>query len=115
VKNRNLFGVGQGVPKSTADRNTKGSLSFRKTLRVKVRRSGAKKPTIEILKGDDFHYETGTWRKRDRVIDKEKDLYHKTIRDRETGEILYECKEPLSKHQNRGSAKKKTKGNSKLS
>jgi len=43
----------------------------------------------------------------ERLIDRENDWYAETVTDPETGEIVHECKEPLSEHQGHGAAKKR--------
>lgn len=78
---------------------------FKKKLRLKVRRASKRKPSIEQIQGDDLQCDTGKWRNLIQVIDREKNLYHKVITDKETGEIIHECKEPLSQHQGHGDAK----------
>ena len=45
-----------------------------------------------------------------RVIDKYQNQYDKVITDQETGDIVYECHEPLTEHQGRGSARKHRSG-----
>ena len=40
-----------------------------------------------------------------RTIDKDNDRYIEMVVDMQTGEILHECHEPLSKHTNHGTAK----------
>jgi hypothetical protein len=40
-----------------------------------------------------------------RFIDRENNYYYEQVIDDETGEVLRECKEPLSEHVNRGHAK----------
>ncbi len=41
------------------------------------------------------------------IVDRVNDVYHKLIRDRRTGEVLYEGREPLSEHRDRGDAKRR--------
>lgn len=40
-----------------------------------------------------------------RLRDRDKDIYEETVTDLETGKIIHECKEPLSKHIGHGSDK----------
>lgn len=40
-----------------------------------------------------------------RTIDKDNDRYTEKVIDIQTGEVLHECDEPLSKHINHGTAK----------
>ncbi|MCX5977399.1 MAG: hypothetical protein NTV33_11415 [Coprothermobacterota bacterium] len=67
------------------------------------------KPFVEEVSGDDLHMENCRWMKLTRVIDREKNLYQESVVDPTTGEVVHECKEPLSKHQNHGNAKKRLK------
>ena len=69
-------------------------------------RSGKQKIKIEQLVGDDLHRDSGKWHKKVRVIDRENDRYFEKITDRETGDVIHHCDEPLSKHFGHGSAKK---------
>jgi hypothetical protein len=93
-------------------KKTEGSQSFHKKLKLVVRRAGKTKPCIEQILGDDFHRNSGKVRNLIRVIDKENDHYREFLTDKETGEILHECNEPLSKHQGHGAARIKQKNNS---
>ena len=45
--------------------------------------------------------------KKERLIDKDKNLYKETVIDPDTNEILHSCEEPLNKHISHGSAKPK--------
>jgi hypothetical protein len=82
-----------------------GSLRFRSQLGIKAKRPNEKRPFIEQRVGDDFHRATGTWRKLERVINRDTDTYHEVIRDADGNEIR-RCDEPLSAHRGRGSAKR---------
>ena len=42
-----------------------------------------------------------------REINRVEDTYLEEVKKKDTGEIVHRCEEPLSKHQGRGSAKKK--------
>ncbi len=42
------------------------------------------------------------------ILDRRKNNYHKVVTDPDTGEVLYECKEPLSEHRGHGSARDKS-------
>jgi hypothetical protein len=42
-----------------------------------------------------------------RLIDRERDVYYEHVEDAETGEVLRDCREPLSQHVGRGSARNK--------
>jgi hypothetical protein len=79
----------------------------RATLAAKLKRGGKGKPAVELKQGDDFHHQTATWRHRAQRLDRESDRWDKVVTDPETGQILYENHEPLSDHQDRGTARPK--------
>ncbi len=83
------------------------TLHLREKLGMKGKRGGKGKPFIETVSGDDLHRKTGKWNLIARVVDRENNLYSETITDPNTGAIIHQCIEPLSKHHNHGSAKKK--------
>lgn len=70
-------------------------------------KTGKKKLRKEFVDGDDLHRKSGNWYLMKRIIDKDNDYYLETITDRVTGDIIYHCEEPLSKHRGHGSAKMK--------
>jgi hypothetical protein len=76
-------------------------------LGMKHKMLGYKKPIFESIFGDDLHRNSQRWSLLSRIIDRKNDLYHEKIVDRETGEIIHECLEPLSRHVAHGSAKPK--------
>ena len=82
------------------------TITIRGKLGMKGRHASGGKPFIEQVQGADLHRDTGTWRDLSRVIDKENDVYHEVIKDPTTGEVLHECKEPLSEHRGHGAAKR---------
>ena len=75
-------------------------------MKLKARKEGDKKPSYESLQGADLQRSTGKFMQKKRIIDRENDQYEETVIDPCTGEVIYECKEPLSKHRGHGSAKK---------
>ena len=81
------------------------------TLHEKTKLSGTvdgeKKPKFEILQGDDLQKNTGKYMNKRRLIDRENNWYEEVVTDPETGEVIHECKEPLSDHRGHGDAKKK--------
>ena len=83
------------------------SITVHADLGAKARHPGDKKPFLEQKTGDDFHRESGTWRKRTMVVDRENDRYLKIVIDPATNKEVYRNEEPLSEHQGRGSAKGK--------
>ena len=75
--------------------------------RFKMRQDGKGKPVVDQTHRNDFQRKTGKWMKLSRVIDRGNDLYHETVTDPSTGEVVHECKEPLSDHHGHGAAKRK--------
>jgi len=75
-------------------------------LRVKARRGepGQVKPFREMVVGDELHRDSGERRRVERIIDHENDWYSERITD-EAGRVVRQVEEPLSDHQERGSAK----------
>ena len=51
--------------------------------------------------------EEGKLMVKERLIDKDRDVYYEYVRNLETGEVVRLCHEKLSVHKSRGSAKKK--------
>lgn len=82
------------------------AVTIKEKLGMKGRHAGGGKPYIEQVQGDDLHRDTGTWRRLSRIIDRENDMYHEVVKDSATGEVLHECREPLSEHRGHGTAKK---------
>jgi hypothetical protein len=74
-------------------------------LGIKAKREGQKKPFSEQKSLPVLQRSTGRMAKHDRLIDRDNDNYEERVVDLETGEVLHECKEPLSEHQGHGSAK----------
>lgn len=79
-----------------------GKVVVRSKLGMKGKHAGGGKPFIEQVSGNDLHYKTGKYMKHSRVIDRDNDLYHEVVTDPETGEVVHECKEPLSHHRGHG-------------
>lgn len=75
-------------------------------VELKHKMPGRKDPIAEVISGDDYHHSSGTWRNLLRVIDRGKNWYEKTVRDRLTGEILYHQGHPLDEHTGHGSDKR---------
>jgi hypothetical protein len=84
-----------------------GTVGTRSSIALKAKSPGERKPFMEQKSGDDLHRKTGKWSKLTRVINRRGDRYVEKIVDEETGEVLREVDEPLSKHRDRGSAKPK--------
>jgi hypothetical protein len=53
--------------------------------------------------------ETGRWHVVYRTLNKRANTYDEEIRDRETGELVHECHEPLTEHQGHGSAQSRSR------
>jgi uncharacterized Zn finger protein (UPF0148 family) len=80
-------------------------VNVHESLGMKGRRQDAKKAFREVKVGDDLRKSDGKWMSKERAIDREADRYDETVTDPETGDVVHECHEPLSKHTDRGSAK----------
>ena len=80
---------------------------FRSELKGALLRSG--RPGRELSQGHDLHRKTGIWMLLTRLIDRKNNLYHEKIVNPNTGEVVHERKERLSKHIGHGSAKIKKK------
>jgi hypothetical protein len=57
--------------------------------------------------GDSFFAFTRRWHRLQRIIDRRANHYYEHIEDAETGEVVRHVEEPLSEHQNPGSARDK--------
>ncbi len=68
-----------------------------------------KNPRVDIFAGDDLRKSDNRWMAKERVINKDKNLYREIIKDPITGEIIHHNEEPLSQHSSHGTAKFKTK------
>jgi DNA-directed RNA polymerase subunit RPC12/RpoP len=87
--------------------NITDSVTFRERVGLKAKRPGLKRPHFESVSGDDLHRATGQWNRLERVIDRENNRYREEVVDPSTGRVIRLCEEPLTAHQNRGSAKAK--------
>jgi len=84
-------------------------------IKGKVKKKGIRKPVREFKSGDDLHRKSRKWYHREILIDREKNYYREIIKDKDTGEIIHICEEPLSEHIGHGSAKyRKSKKRSEL-
>jgi hypothetical protein len=68
-------------------------------------RNGKREVFLQGKAGEELHYDTQRWTVISRRIDRDNDRYDEVITDAETGEVLHECHEPLSKHKGHGSAR----------
>ena len=81
-------------------------------LRAKIKDTtmpSMKNPRVDLFAGDDLRKSDNKWITKERVIDKNKDLYREVVKDPTTGEIVHHCEEHLSQHFGHGAAKLKTK------
>ncbi len=83
------------------------SITVRDEVGVKVKRAGESRPFIEDRAVPVFSRDRQKLVREVRIIDRDNDQYSKTITDYETGEVIYQCDEPLSEHQGRGDARPK--------
>jgi len=59
----------------------------------------------EVIKGADWSTRLKRWVQQVRIIDRRRDRYTEKVIDPETGEVMRDIEEPLSKHTQRGSAR----------
>jgi hypothetical protein len=74
---------------------------------AKAKRGGKGDPFIEQRTKRDIFRKTGATTDESRTINREDNIYDKTIKDSKTGDEIYKCREPLDKHVGHGSAKVK--------
>ena len=60
----------------------------------------------EVIEGKDWSHSLERFVDKRRIIDKTEDNYEEFVEDPVTGEVLRDVRERLTKHRNRGSAKK---------
>ena len=65
------------------------------------------KPWLTTMSEPSWSYDRQKWVHREKTEDRKNDLYTETVTDPDTGEIIHQTREPLSKHRGHGSAKKK--------
>jgi predicted nucleic acid-binding Zn-ribbon protein len=77
------------------------------SLKVKgSRRPGKKKRYVEAsFQERDWHRDEARWTLRTKVVNRADDEYHEVITDLESGNVVHECHEPLSRHTGHGSAR----------
>ena len=83
------------------------SLEFHESLGFKQKRPGYKKPIAEGVSGDEFFRKESKWVKKERLIDRQANLYRENVTDPVTGEVIHHCDEPLDQHTGHGGAKLK--------
>ena len=74
-------------------------------LGLKAKHGGTGKPYAESINVPNVQRKTGKMMILKRIIDRENDIYHEIVTDPDTGNIVHECKEPLSKHIDHGTVK----------
>lgn len=73
---------------------------------VKGLRPNKKKPYVEAsFRVRDWHHDQARWSLRTKVFNRSDDEYHEVITDLESGNVVHECHEPLSRHTGHGSAR----------
>ena len=83
------------------------TLVARDGLGIKAKRRGQKKPYVEALSFPSHSRRLAKPVHHERLIDRDKDLYHEKVTDYETGAIIHEQSEPLSEHIGHGSDKRR--------
>ena len=85
-----------------------GVASVRGVHRASTRRTRAHRSRLtEFFSGSDLSRRLGKLVQLDRFADRWNDWYREVVRDKDTGEEIHRCEEPLSRHRGRGSAKAK--------
>jgi hypothetical protein len=87
-------------------RSIEGILTFHKLLKIKAKRHGIKGYFHKQSIGDEFCKDRNKYVWKSRVIDRLLKLYKEIVKDKETGEIIHQCEEPLNKHIGHGSDKR---------
>lgn len=86
-------------------------MSISERIQGKAKRLERKKPVQEFIYGVDYSKRAKKYMDKERLIDRENDIYHEKITDKETGQVIHECDEKLSEHFGHGSAKNKKEKN----
>lgn len=68
--------------------------------------SSRKNPRVTFQVGDSYWRDGEKWVKKNRLVDRDRDLYQEVVTDPETGTVIHQCEEPLSEHRGHGSAKR---------
>lgn len=101
---------GQKCPKCggefyTVSLNLIDNIAIDERIEGKTKVPGQKKPAREFIYGVDYSKTEKQYMEKERIIDRENDNYHEKITDPNTGKVIHECNEPLTKHFGHGSAK----------
>lgn len=76
-------------------------------IRVKDSRYSSKKnPRVMLKQGASYWRDERKWMHREMHVDRALGRYREVVSDPETGEIVHECEEPLSKHRGHGDDKR---------
>lgn len=73
------------------------------------KKTGRSKTLAEDFNGYEFSRSHQKMVAKQRLIDRENNTYSETVTDIEAGEVIHQCKEPLSQHRDHGMTKKKAK------
>jgi len=77
---------------------------MRGSLRLRGRH-GTNRPFVDQVAGADFWRKAERWAHKVRRIDRDANQYDEVVTDPETGSVVHECHEPLSRHQGHGGDK----------
>ena len=66
---------------------------------------------LKLMSEPSFTHFLGKWSHRLKIENKRLDEYVELVNNPETGEVLHECREPLSQHRGHGSTKKSNDSN----
>lgn len=83
------------------------SLVLSEAYKMKAKQNGVKKAIKEFQCGDEYSHAKKKMVDKTRLIDRKENQYFEEVVDKETGEIIHSCSEPLSEHFGHGTAKKK--------
>ena len=64
-----------------------------------------KNPRVECKVGASYSHDKKKCMHREMYVDKRQDQYREVVSDPDTGEVIHQCEEPLSKHRGHGDAK----------
>lgn len=82
------------------------NVSIHALIRKVDKLAGYKGSISEQIAGDEINHKTGKWSIKNRIIDWGKKWYYEIVIDKETGEIIHFCSEPLDQHLGHGSDRK---------
>ncbi len=67
-------------------------------VRTRHRKPEKAKFDVQVIEGDDWTADRGRFAMKLQVIDRLNDWYLEVVVDKETGDVLHYCSEPLSDH-----------------